>query len=281
MIGSARIWIALGCGIENVLPPLPADGCGIVLCLLCARQVRRRGPGRRANLFDELPVVLSASRLMQPQDEAPGATTLIDQAMIRASGARDLAELLRLIPGFQVASRAGHTPLTTITGSPTTRAAADAAEPSMATHSASSTSSAAWGGTRDLDRPRRHRTDRGLSRLERRRLPEHQRISRVVNIITRAAADTPGRVRDPHRRRWHPRHPRRAAPISVPAALRLSAGANRTTVSPDPPTTARIDRADMRLDWRIAADQQIGSMPAQLRRNLQMGRFDDPSGSSA
>ncbi|MBI4986789.1 MAG: TonB-dependent receptor [Rhodocyclales bacterium] len=53
--------------------------------------------------FEELPVVLSVSRLAQPLDEAPGAVTVIDREMIRLSGVRDLMDLFRLVPGFQVA----------------------------------------------------------------------------------------------------------------------------------------------------------------------------------
>lgn len=56
-----------------------------------------------ADFLDELPVVLSASRLSQPVSEAPAAVTVIDRAMIRASGFRDIPELLRLVPGFAVA----------------------------------------------------------------------------------------------------------------------------------------------------------------------------------
>jgi len=47
--------------------------------------------------------VLSASRLLQPLNEAPVAVTVIDQEMIRASGFRDIPDLLRLVPGFSVA----------------------------------------------------------------------------------------------------------------------------------------------------------------------------------
>ncbi|OYY79095.1 MAG: hypothetical protein B7Y33_05045, partial [Hydrogenophilales bacterium 16-62-9] len=50
-----------------------------------------------------MPVVLSASRLSQPVNEAPAAVTIIDQEMIRASGFRDIPELMRLVPGFTVA----------------------------------------------------------------------------------------------------------------------------------------------------------------------------------
>lgn len=56
-----------------------------------------------ADFFDEMPVVLSVSRLSQPLNEAPAAVTVIDQDMIRASGFRDIPDLLRLVPGFSVA----------------------------------------------------------------------------------------------------------------------------------------------------------------------------------
>jgi iron complex outermembrane recepter protein len=56
-----------------------------------------------ADFFDEMPVVLSVSRLSQPLNEAPAAVTVIDQEMIRASGFRDIPDLLRLVPGFSVA----------------------------------------------------------------------------------------------------------------------------------------------------------------------------------
>ncbi|MBS1189985.1 MAG: TonB-dependent receptor [Rhodocyclaceae bacterium] len=52
--------------------------------------------------FSSLPVVASVSRLPQPLSEAPGAVTVIDRDMIRASGVRNFADLLRLVPGFQV-----------------------------------------------------------------------------------------------------------------------------------------------------------------------------------
>lgn len=49
----------------------------------------------------DLPVVISVSRLPQPVDEVPGAVTVLDRDTVRRSGARDLADLLRLVPGFQ------------------------------------------------------------------------------------------------------------------------------------------------------------------------------------
>ncbi len=56
----------------------------------------------------EIPIVLSVTRLQQPVNETPAAITLIDREMIEASGARDIADLLRLVPGFQVAHESGH-----------------------------------------------------------------------------------------------------------------------------------------------------------------------------
>ncbi|MEQ1662721.1 MAG: TonB-dependent receptor plug domain-containing protein, partial [Thiobacillus sp.] len=56
-----------------------------------------------ADFLDDLPVVLSASRLSQPVSDAPAAVSVIDQDMIRASGFRDIPDLLRLVPGFSVA----------------------------------------------------------------------------------------------------------------------------------------------------------------------------------
>ena len=60
----------------------------------------------RDYLADVAPV-LSVTRLAQPLRETPGAVTIIDADMIRRSGAREVAELLRLVPGFHVRRRNG------------------------------------------------------------------------------------------------------------------------------------------------------------------------------
>jgi len=54
--------------------------------------------------LSDMPIVLSVSRLPQPLDETPGAVTILDRDTIRRSGARDVTDLLRLVPGFQVSS---------------------------------------------------------------------------------------------------------------------------------------------------------------------------------
>lgn len=68
-------------------------------------------PNAAGEYFEELPVVLSASRLRQSIDQAPSAVTVIDRDMIVASGARRIEEILRLTPGFHVGYTAGGSPV--------------------------------------------------------------------------------------------------------------------------------------------------------------------------
>ncbi|NMM15219.1 MAG: TonB-dependent receptor [Rhodoferax sp.] len=56
------------------------------------------------DFLGDMPIVLSVSRLPQRLDETPGAVTILDRNMIRLSGARDVADLLRLVPGFQTST---------------------------------------------------------------------------------------------------------------------------------------------------------------------------------
>lgn len=60
-----------------------------------------------ADFLGDMPLVLSASRLLQPKDEAPAAITVIDRELIEASTALEVTDLLRLVPGFQVAQVSG------------------------------------------------------------------------------------------------------------------------------------------------------------------------------
>ncbi|MBP9218203.1 MAG: TonB-dependent receptor [Sterolibacterium sp.] len=53
-------------------------------------------------IFDDLPVVLSASRLHQSTLESPAAVTVIDHSTLVAAGVRRLEDALRLVPGFYV-----------------------------------------------------------------------------------------------------------------------------------------------------------------------------------
>lgn len=68
------------------------------------------------SFLQEFPVVLSASRLAQPLDEAPNAMTIIDRAMIKASGFRTVTDLFRLVPGMYVSYFSGTQPIVSYHG---------------------------------------------------------------------------------------------------------------------------------------------------------------------
>lgn len=56
---------------------------------------------------DNLPSVLSATRLQQSLFDVPAAVTVIDRQMIEQSGMREIPELLRLVPGMVVGYESG------------------------------------------------------------------------------------------------------------------------------------------------------------------------------
>lgn len=57
---------------------------------------------------EALPQVLTATRLKQTPAEVPGSMTVLDSELITASGARDISELLRLVPGMMVGNISGN-----------------------------------------------------------------------------------------------------------------------------------------------------------------------------
>jgi len=63
------------------------------------------------DFFEPVPVVLTVTRLAQPLSDTPGAVTVIDRETIRRSGARNLAEVLRLVPGYLVSGYNGANPV--------------------------------------------------------------------------------------------------------------------------------------------------------------------------
>lgn len=64
--------------------------------------------GTETPYLAEMPVVLSASRMPQPLNEAPGSVTVIDGDFIRATGYRDLARIFRFVPGMQIGQERGN-----------------------------------------------------------------------------------------------------------------------------------------------------------------------------
>lgn len=78
--------------------PVRAALCAAVLAAASAP------PAAASDLFfEDIPIVLTASRMAQSPLDAPVAVTVIDREMIRASGFTEIHDLLRLVPGFLVA----------------------------------------------------------------------------------------------------------------------------------------------------------------------------------
>lgn len=86
-------------------------GLAVFTCPLAATAVQPND-----DAFEDLPIVLSASRLRQPLVEAPSAVTVIDRAMIKASGVRNIADLMRLVPGATVGYEDGNRPVVAVRG---------------------------------------------------------------------------------------------------------------------------------------------------------------------
>lgn len=84
-------------------------------CLSSAVQVSNAQDD--AGLFDDdVPIVLSASRLIQPVASSPASITIIDAEMIRLSGARTIVDILHLVPGFQIGRLVNGNPIATYNG---------------------------------------------------------------------------------------------------------------------------------------------------------------------
>ena len=81
-----------------------------LLCALVASGGVLAAEFSEQDYYSELPVVLTVSRLAQPLSETPGAVTIIDKEIIRRSGARELADVLRLVPGYLVSGWNGAHP---------------------------------------------------------------------------------------------------------------------------------------------------------------------------
>ena len=90
----ALLWGATGLFVADVRVALAADG----------------------DRDSDFPQVLTPSRLPQRLDEAPSTVTIIDRAMIEASGARRLVDVLRLVPGLQVGYKNNSLPTATYHG---------------------------------------------------------------------------------------------------------------------------------------------------------------------
>lgn len=78
-------------------------GIGLAISLLHCSFVQASGHlASDEDFFADIPMVISATRLAQPISETPTSTTIIDRETIEASGMLEIADVLRLVPGFQV-----------------------------------------------------------------------------------------------------------------------------------------------------------------------------------
>jgi iron complex outermembrane receptor protein len=76
-------------------------GSAALLTLLpCATQAALPD---ESTLYSEVPRLATATRMEQSAPEIPASVTVLDRAMIEASGALEIVDLLRFVPGFQTA----------------------------------------------------------------------------------------------------------------------------------------------------------------------------------
>lgn len=98
----------------------PRTGWLPVLMLLAAAGPAFAGTGATTlteqNYLEELPVVLTPARLSQRVDTSPLPVTIINQQMIRASGAVNIEDVLRLVPGMLVGHEDGNLAFVTYSG---------------------------------------------------------------------------------------------------------------------------------------------------------------------
>jgi len=62
---------------------------------------------------NDIPEVLTTTRLRQPKTRVPGSTTVIEGDLVRQLGINSLVEIFRLVPGMVVAEVGSSTPVTT------------------------------------------------------------------------------------------------------------------------------------------------------------------------
>lgn len=87
------------------------------ICILTATEIGAQDTDSSASdFFDDSPLILTASRMSKPLIESPASVSVISRQMIKSSGARELADIFRLVPGFIVGNHDGSTPVVTYQG---------------------------------------------------------------------------------------------------------------------------------------------------------------------
>lgn len=78
-----------------MLRPKLLSGLALVLTQVAGAAVSE------SDYLTDLPTVISVSRLAQTLEDTPGAVTILDRNFIHMTGARDVVDVLRFVPGFQ------------------------------------------------------------------------------------------------------------------------------------------------------------------------------------
>ncbi len=78
-----------------------------LLAMLAGESPSAAGNPDESDIYQDIPEVWSATRLLTPLTEIPASVTIIDRKTIEASPALNIPELLRLVPGLQVSQPTG------------------------------------------------------------------------------------------------------------------------------------------------------------------------------
>ncbi len=87
-----------------------------ILILLIQTPVLADDYNAEDDFFGDSPIVLTVTRMSKPLQASPVSVTVIDRQMIRDSGARQVADIFRMVPGFIVGYHTGSTPGVTYQG---------------------------------------------------------------------------------------------------------------------------------------------------------------------
>ncbi|WP_323001849.1 TonB-dependent receptor plug domain-containing protein [Denitromonas sp.] len=230
--------------------------------------------------FEQLPVVLTASRLPQSLQDAPGAITVIERPLIERSGYRDLARLLRLVPGMHVGQERANASWVSYHGlGQSIPGELQILIDGAPTYVPVSFGTAAWTGLPVfLSEIERIEVVRGASANS----YGASALQGAVNLITRPAAEDPGEhvsivLGDPGVRDvevgW--------AGGSAPLALRLTAGEQADEGFRDLHDHRRTQRFSVRGDAQIDPENSFSFRLGTTRETTGRGYPDSPFGNNA
>lgn len=215
------------------------------------------GQPASAEDFDipEFPVVLTASRMKQSQARAPAAVTVIDRRMIETSGARQITDLMRFVPGAVVGYSDGNWPVVSLRGMSGVYSSA-----LQVLIDGVSVYSPLWGGVQWGDLPL------GVDDIERIEVIRGANaavfgpnaLSGVINIITREmGADRGSKVSTNLGQGGIADIAVSHSGASTDWQYRLSAGQRASDGFASRPDSQRLYYANLRAEYRISSDDNL------------------------